>query len=287
MRFAAGYCNTDGSLPVWDLDATAPILSEVAETYHRLPWIRNPQRQHHIHRCATLSTAAMPLPRYAYSGPIDHTVKPALENAKGKSVIITGGANGIGEACVRRFVAVGAFVTFSDQNERGRSIQDELNSTDRCCAFVKSDVRSWEDQKAVFEIARNNSPSRSVDIVIANAGISRSSGDSLWKLDGEHRPRKQLDRPLTLRTCYVDPNDEPTKPDLNIVRVNLDGTLYTWKLATHYFRKQAESDERDRCFTITGSMVAWIDSPVIDTPTASIELTVHLTNSGQLGIHRL
>lgn len=60
----------------------------------------------------------------------------------------------------------------------------------------------------------------------------------------------------------TDPKGEPTKPDLNIVKVNMEGTFYTWKLAVHYFRKQPEVDERDRCFIITGSMVAWIDSPV-------------------------
>lgn len=59
-----------------------------------------------------------------------------------------------------------------------------------------------------------------------------------------------------------DPNGEPTKPNLNIVRVNLDGTLYTWKLAVHYFRQQPDTEDRDRCFIINGSMVAWIDSPV-------------------------
>jgi hypothetical protein len=46
------------------------------------------------------------------------------------------------------------------------------------------------------------------------------------------------------------------KPDLNIVRVNLDGTLYTWKLAVHYFRQQPDTDERDRCFIMNRSMVA-------------------------------
>lgn len=60
----------------------------------------------------------------------------------------------------------------------------------------------------------------------------------------------------------LDPDGEPTKPNLNIVKVNLEGSLYTWKLAVHYFRKQPDAPERDRCFIITGSMVAWIDSPV-------------------------
>ncbi|KAF4462105.1 short-chain alcohol dehydrogenase [Fusarium albosuccineum] len=184
----------------------------------------------------------MSLNRYSYQGPVDHKIAPDLEAIKGKSVIITGGANGMGETCVRDFAAAGAFVTFADVNEkRGQAIEAELNANSTICKFVKCDIRDWEQQKAVFEMARSQSPSKSVDIVIANAGISRSSGDSLWALD--------------------DPEGEPTKPDLNIVRVNLDGTLYTWKLAVHYFRKQPVNDDRDRCFIITGSMVAWIDSP--------------------------
>ncbi|WAO97388.1 Hypothetical protein NCS54_01511500 [Fusarium falciforme] len=184
----------------------------------------------------------MSLDRYSYSGPVDHTAPPRLDAIRGKSVIITGGANGMGETCVREFVAAGAFVTFADVNEqRGRSIEADLNVDGRKCLFVKCDIRDWDQQKTVFEEAKRNSPSRSVDVVLANAGISRSSGDSLWNLD--------------------DPDGEPAKPDLNIVRVNIDGTFYTWRLAVHYFRKQPVHDDRDRCFIITGSMVAYIDSP--------------------------
>ncbi|KAF7541787.1 hypothetical protein G7054_g278 [Neopestalotiopsis clavispora] len=185
----------------------------------------------------------MPLPRYEYTGPIDHTIVPDRSQARGKSVIVTGGANGMGEACVRAFVAAGSFVTFGDVNDRGKEIEKELNDANgqAVCAFVRVDIRDWDQQKSMFETARSKSPNNSVDIVIANAGISRSSGDSLWNLD--------------------DPDGEPTKPNLNIIKVNLDGSLYTWKLAVHYFRKQPDTPERDRCFIITGSMVAWIDSP--------------------------
>lgn len=130
----------------------------------------------------------MSLPRYSYNGPIDHTVPPNREKIRGKSVIVTGGANGIGEACVRDFVTAGAFVTFADMNERGHEIQQELNKTGTNCVFVKCDIRSWDDQKNMFETAKMKSPSQSVDVVIANAGISRSSGDSLWNLDGTYMP---------------------------------------------------------------------------------------------------
>lgn len=196
----------------------------------------------------------------------------------------------MGEACVRAFVAAGSFVTFGDVNDRGKEIEKELNdaSGQVVCAFVRVDIRDWDQQKSMFETARSKSPNNSVDIVIANAGISRSSGDSLWNLDG--KSELGVIRLCTTRlTQLLDPDGEPTKPNLNIIKVNLDGSLYTWKLAVHYFRKQPDTPERDRCFIITGSMVAWIDSPVntthISTFVVALIIADILPVTGQLGVH--
>ncbi|KAK1142946.1 hypothetical protein N8T08_007187 [Aspergillus melleus] len=179
------------------------------------------------------------LPPYEYTGPVDCSFPPDRTQLKGKSVIVTGGANGMGEATVRAFAGEGAFVTIADVNkERGRALAAELRPN---AHFVKCNISSWEEQVEVFEAAISNSPHKSCDIVIANAGISRASGDDLWPLD--------------------DPNQSPVKPELRIMDINMTGTLYTWKLAVHYFRKQPDTPDRDRCFIITGSMVAWIDSP--------------------------
>lgn len=127
----------------------------------------------------------MPLPQYKYTGPVDHTVVPDTSKVRGKSIIVTGGANGMGEAFVRAFTAAGAFVTFGDLHQRGSEIEKELNVDGQKAVFVKCDIRNWEDQVKLFETAKSKSPSNSVDIVVANAGISRSSGDSLWNLDGK------------------------------------------------------------------------------------------------------
>jgi hypothetical protein len=85
------------------------------------------------------------LERYTYTGPVDNTVLPDKSKLRGKSVIVTGGANGIGEALVRSLVAAeyarsldapfldvlmylaSAFVTIGDNNEeRGEEIAKEL-----------------------------------------------------------------------------------------------------------------------------------------------------------------
>jgi NAD(P)-dependent dehydrogenase (short-subunit alcohol dehydrogenase family) len=146
------------------------------------------------------------LPPYQYTGPVDCTIPADPSKLKGKSVIVTGGeqspssvllpvsrksltkhalpgANGMGETTVRQFAAAGAYVTIADVNvERGQQLAAELAPN---AQFVKCNIVSWDEQVSVFEAAIANSPSRSCDVVIANAGISRASGDSLWPLDGE------------------------------------------------------------------------------------------------------
>lgn len=133
-----------------------------------------------------------PVPRYTYTGPVDHTIPVDKSQLVGKSVIITGGANGMGEVAARRFVADGAFVTIGDLDiARGKAIEDEFNlkGSPAKVRFVECNIKVWDDQVRLFEAA--TADGRGLDVVIANAGISRSSGDSLWQLDGE-QPRNTL-----------------------------------------------------------------------------------------------
>lgn len=51
--------------------------------------------------------------------------------------------------------------------------------------FVKCDVRDWDQQVAVFDAALENSPHKSIDIVIANAGVV--GADDLNNLDGKYQ----------------------------------------------------------------------------------------------------
>ncbi|KAI9927108.1 hypothetical protein MW887_003491 [Aspergillus wentii] len=179
-----------------------------------------------------------PLPPYEYTGPVDCTVAPDPSSLKDKSVIITGGANGMGEAIARTLASHGAFVTIGDVNEeRGNGIAAEYPNIQ----FVKCDVRNWDEQVNLFKSGIEKSPQKSCDIAIANAGIAATFKDSLVALD--------------------DPHGEPVKPDLNIMDVNMNGVLYTQKLAMHYFRAQPDDESRDRCFIITSSLAAYLDFP--------------------------
>ena len=90
----------------------------------------------------------MPIEKYTYKGPIDHTVPIDSSRVAGKSIIITGGANGMGETCVRHFAAAGANVTIADVNKRGYEISDELNKKygSERTVFVEVDIRDWDQQ---------------------------------------------------------------------------------------------------------------------------------------------
>ncbi|OAX77716.1 hypothetical protein ACJ72_07982 [Emergomyces africanus] len=178
----------------------------------------------------------MTLPEYK-DNILDCNIPPSLEKLRGKSVIVTGGASGLGRAFVRCLAEAGAYVTFGDVNEEtGSKLAAELAGQAR---FVRCDVRSWEEQICLFESAVANSPSKSCDIVIANAGIP--GPDGLF-----------ADEDLSL---------PPAKPDTTIFDINLAGTLYTTKLALHYFRRQSLGPTRDRCLIFIGSLSGYMDLP--------------------------
>jgi 3alpha(or 20beta)-hydroxysteroid dehydrogenase len=85
----------------------------------------------------------------------------------GKVAIITGAAQGMGEAHARIFVREGARVVLTDLNEEGgRAVADELGDA---ALFVKQDVARAEDWKAVVAAAEGRFGS--ISVLVNNAGV--------------------------------------------------------------------------------------------------------------------
>ena len=90
-----------------------------------------------------------------------------MSRLDGKIAIVSGGANGIGQAVCRRFVAEGAIVTIADINaETGKALADELGSA---AEFATLDVRNPSDWQQLVDgvVARRGR----LDILVNNAGI--------------------------------------------------------------------------------------------------------------------
>jgi 3alpha(or 20beta)-hydroxysteroid dehydrogenase len=86
---------------------------------------------------------------------------------EGKVAIITGAAQGMGEAHARRFIAEGAKVSLTDLNEeRGEKIAAELGDN---ALFIRHDVTSLDEWRHVVD--ETEAAFGPVTILVNNAGI--------------------------------------------------------------------------------------------------------------------
>ena len=95
-----------------------------------------------------------------------------MTSLDGQVALVTGGANGIGRACVERIQAAGAAVVSCDiEVDAGTAVADALADGPAPVEFVEADVTSEEQMAAAttFAIERFGS----IDVVVANAGIDR------------------------------------------------------------------------------------------------------------------
>ena len=97
------------------------------------------------------------------------TQDPIQFGLRGRVCIVTGGAQGIGEACVRRFAREGALPVVADVDEaRGRTLAQETGA-----AFVRCDVG---DKAQVDALVRETLALHGrIDVLVNNAGIFRAA----------------------------------------------------------------------------------------------------------------
>lgn len=97
---------------------------------------------------------------------------------EGKTVVVTGGANGIGRGIARAFCEAGAHVVVADIDaEGGNALIGAFADAGLDCAFVPTDVSKEEDCRALAENAAKKYGK--IDALINNAGIARAHAASV------------------------------------------------------------------------------------------------------------
>jgi len=91
-----------------------------------------------------------------------------MRGLKGKHVLITGGASGIGAATAERFLEEGSAVVVLDRDPRG--LANILKDSPKLAGTVEADVSNLPQVQAAFEEAVKLMGG--VDVLINNAGIS-------------------------------------------------------------------------------------------------------------------
>jgi 2,5-dichloro-2,5-cyclohexadiene-1,4-diol dehydrogenase 1 len=77
-----------------------------------------------------------------------------MAGISGRSIIVTGGSSGIGEAAVRLFAENGALLTVADIDaERGKALVQQLSELGQRAQFIRTDISREEDVKAMVAAA--------------------------------------------------------------------------------------------------------------------------------------
>ncbi len=152
---------------------------------------------------------------------------------EGTSVLITGGASGIGESSARRLAVLGAKPVICDLNEdKGKAVAADLDGV-----FVKTDVASPEQVEAAIAAAQGLGPLRAL---VNAAGLGSAS-----------------------RTVNREGNPFPLDQFEFVIRVNLIGTFNCLRLAAAAMSKQDPlDDEGQRGAIVNIASVAAFDGQI-------------------------
>lgn len=140
-----------------------------------------------------------------------------------QSILITGGASGIGAAAVRLFASRGWHVTFLDTDARAaRELISSIDAPEPVC-YVEGSTRSRADLESAMELAADEAGG--IDALFANAGI--------------HRKNTIID---------ITPDDLQ-----ELLQTNIAGTVNTIQAAIPYLANAAEGaaiviNASDQCF---------------------------------------
>ncbi|EIN11757.1 NAD(P)-binding protein [Punctularia strigosozonata HHB-11173 SS5] len=162
----------------------------------------------------------------------DEKLYAFADRVKGVVVLITGAGNGIGKAAAVEFAKRGAKVAIGDINaQTAKSAAEEIVQAGGEAIGQPCDVTQWGDQVALFQAAHRQFGS--VDIVIANAGISEVG---------------------TLGQLEFDSDGRPLPPNTKTLDVNITGVAYTTHLGLYYMK---QSKSQVKALVLIGSMASW------------------------------
>ncbi|MDP9140809.1 MAG: 3-hydroxyacyl-CoA dehydrogenase [Pseudomonadota bacterium] len=148
--------------------------------------------------------------------------------------IVTGGASGLGEATVRRFVGAGAKVVIADMNStRGEALAQELGASAR---FVRCDVSQDADARAAVSAATESFGKITGLINCAGVGV----------------PAKAVgkDGPLALEAFE------------KVVKINLVGSFNMIRIAAAAMQSQAPLAGGERGVIVNTASVAAFDGQI-------------------------
>ncbi|MEJ2586820.1 MAG: 3-hydroxyacyl-CoA dehydrogenase [Deltaproteobacteria bacterium] len=155
-------------------------------------------------------------------------------NIKDAVIVITGGASGLGEACARNFLSLGAKIAILDfAEDRGNEIASELGEN---VLFCRTDVTRESDVQAAID--RTMDRFGAVHVAVNCAGVAPPA-----KVLGKEGPM---------------PIDHFEK----VVQINLIGTMNVIRLAAQRMVENAPGDDGEKGVVINTASAAAFDGQI-------------------------
>jgi NAD(P)-dependent dehydrogenase (short-subunit alcohol dehydrogenase family) len=92
-----------------------------------------------------------------------------MSRLEGKVAVVTGGANGLGEAIATRMAQEGAAVAVLDRDERGREVAEKLAAGGARALFRQVDVTREDEVSAAFAAVADQLGA--ISVLVNNAGV--------------------------------------------------------------------------------------------------------------------
>ncbi|KAL4875136.1 hypothetical protein BJY04DRAFT_202644 [Aspergillus karnatakaensis] len=156
-------------------------------------------------------------------GSIDPSSTGFLSQLASKTVIVTGGAGGIGAATAKVFNTHGANVVVADIPASAETAEKLIASFPypENAIFMAVDILNWEQMLSLFR--RTLDKFGSLDTVVANAGIMEKT------------------ETLDIDNTDADGNLLESTGAFGVIDVNVKGTLNTLRLAMHHMKHSTNS----------------------------------------------
>ena len=126
-----------------------------------------------------------------------------MQRLKGKTAVITGASNGIGNAIARHFAGEGAdlVIHYHRSSDKAESLRAELAAAGRRVETVQADVADLDECRRLVQEARE--ALGGIDIWVNNAGADILTGDGAKMEDAEKLSRLiDVDLKGTINTCW-------------------------------------------------------------------------------------
>jgi NAD(P)-dependent dehydrogenase (short-subunit alcohol dehydrogenase family) len=167
----------------------------------------------------------------------DFRRKARIMQLQDKGVLVTGGASGLGEACVRLLTQAGAKVVIADLNsDAGIALSTEHSHTGLSTLFAKTDVTDEESMRAAVRDAVETFGGLHVLINCAGIGVAE-------RVLGKNGPHD-------LRSFS------------KVIQVNLIGTFNAIRLAAAEMTENVPNEEGERGVIINTASVAAFDGQI-------------------------